>query len=65
VSPESLPVLTAWEHFVAVIGFPVVVALYVLIRLERRLTEVRDAVRDLVQLAGGQRGSDRRDRPVP
>ncbi len=61
----DLPQIAAWKDFITVIGFPAAVAGYVLIRLERRLTEVRDAVRDLVQISGGQRWTDRRHPDTP
>jgi hypothetical protein len=62
VDPQTV---TAWKDFITVIGFPAAVAGYVLIRLERRLTEVRDAVRDLVQITGGTRAMDRRRPDTP
>jgi len=57
MTPEMVDALT---RLVQLVGFPVAVAGYVLVRIEPRLREIRDAVRDLVQLTGGSRVVDRR-----
>jgi len=62
MSPEMVDALT---RLVQLVGFPIAVAGYVLIRIEPRLREIRDAVRDLVQLTGGSRAIDRRRPDTP
>jgi len=51
--------ITALRDFISMVGFPIAVSAFVLLRVDRTLGQVRDAVRDLVKLNGGQRNGDR------
>lgn len=39
---------TGWIQMISSVGFPIVVASYLLLRMERVITELRDAIRSLV-----------------
>jgi hypothetical protein len=56
MTPEML---AAVRDFISMVGFPIAVSAFVLLRVDRTLGQVRDAVRDLVKLNGGKRNGDR------
>jgi len=57
MTPEMI---VALREFISMVGFPIAVSAFVLLRVDRTLRDVRDGVRDLVKLNGGQRNGDRK-----
>ena len=49
--------MTDWAQLVRELGFPVAITIYLLVRFDRLLGDLRDAVRDLVtELRAARKG---------